>query len=76
MLDVKNFIDKCTLPILQDTDKIKAWQEMGGQKDDFYVYDSAGKLVHYLPISGGPMDTVLTTKTSYDALFKLLKTIK
>lgn len=74
--DVANLISKCTFPIFQDSDTVKAWQQMGGSKDDFFLYDSAGKLVNHLPISGGPIGTNLGTQADFDAVKKLILSVK
>ena len=46
------FVDRFTGPLLQDTAEAGAWQLLGGKKDDFLFFDSAGSLVAYLPIDG------------------------
>ena len=48
----KELIDQCSFPLFQDTDEVGAWGLHRGQKDDFFIYDAAGKLTSYLPFSG------------------------
>ncbi len=60
-------IDRCTFPIFQDNDQINAWGLHGGAKDDFFLYDSKGKLVSYLPPTGST-PTNLSTPDGYAAL--------
>jgi hypothetical protein len=67
--------EKCALPLFQDTDEMDAWGLHKGNKDDFYVYDKAGNLAKYLPISG-EADVDLTTDAGYynlkNAIFEVL----
>lgn len=62
--DVSKLTDVTKNPVFQDVQAVDAWTLHGVTKDDFLVYDSAGKLVSYLPISG-PTDTVLTTPAGF-----------
>jgi hypothetical protein len=57
----------CEYPVFQDTAEVGAWAQAGGGKDDLYVYDATGHLVHYLPF-GGEVDTNLSTPTGYGNL--------
>ncbi|HAN32509.1 MAG TPA: hypothetical protein DCQ06_13010 [Myxococcales bacterium] len=59
------------LPVFQDTEAVKAWVSMDGSKDDFFIYDSKGKLAHYLEF-GGQTDTNLGSTSGYDAVKKLI----
>ena len=67
--------DKCGMPIFQDTDEVDAWGLHKGNKDDFYIYGTDGKLAKYLPISG-EVDVNLSTDTGYynlkNAIFEVL----
>lgn len=45
---------KCSFPLLQDLDTVDAWGLMGGKKDDFFIYDTEGKLVHHYAVNGEP----------------------
>ena len=56
--------DECSFPLLQDTEEVNAWALMDGQKDDFYIYDSEGKLAVHLP-AHGDITTNLSTPTGY-----------
>ena len=73
--DVANLVSKCSFPIFQDTEKVGVWKAMGGSKDDFYVYDSAGKLVHFLPF-GGTVGTDLGKQSDFDGIKKLVLAVK
>ncbi len=74
--DAANLVSKCELPIFQDSAKVGAWKEMHGGKDDMYLYDSKGVLVHHLPAWGGTVNTDLSTKAGYDAVKKLVLNLK
>ena len=54
-------------PMLQDTLDAAAWTELGGGKDDFYLYGSDGTLVAHLPASG-TLTLDLGGKTGYGNL--------
>ncbi len=60
-------IDRGAFPLFQDTDAVNAWALMGGQKDDFLIYGTDGKLVDYLP-NGGERITNLSTTEGYGQL--------
>lgn len=45
-------IEKCSFPLLQDSEEVGAWDALNGNKDDFYIYGSNGKLAIFLPIDG------------------------
>ena len=57
---VENLADRCSFPIFQDEAEIDAWGLLGGGKDDFYFYDSAGVLRDFIPAT----DDI--TLTSYE----------
>lgn len=46
-------VEQCSFPLLQDLEEVGVWDLMAGHKDDFYIYDAAGELARYLPVSGG-----------------------
>ena len=54
--------DRCNFPIFQDESWVNAWALMGGQKDDFYFYDSNGVLQNFIPHTG---NIVLSTEEGY-----------
>jgi hypothetical protein len=56
---------ECTFPLLQDDKKVDAWGQLEGGKDDFYVYDSAGKLQIHLPANGA-VSVDLSTLVGYN----------
>jgi hypothetical protein len=56
--------DECSFPLLQDTEEENAWALMEGRKDDFYIYDSEGKLAVHLP-ARGDVTTDLSSPTGY-----------
>lgn len=59
-------IDVCELPLLQDTDAVKAWDLHGAAKDDLAIYDKQGKLWQWFPF-GGTFDTNFGNDTVYAA---------
>ena len=62
----QKLVDKCSFPLLQDTEEINAWALHDGGKDDMYIYDTEGNLVVYLPFSSsGPSSTHLGTTGGY-----------
>ena len=68
-------LQKCTFPVLQDTDEVKAWELMAGIKDDFYIYGSDGLLAIHLP-SGGAVSTNLSTSEGYANVHDLLLVVE
>lgn len=61
----QDLINRCSFPLLQDTNEVKAWDvHHHGHKDDFLIYGADGALVDYLP-SGGPRVTNLSTPEGY-----------
>ena len=54
-------------PMLQDTLDTAMWTELGGSKDDFYLYSSDGTLAAHLPASG-TVTLDLGGKTGYGNL--------
>jgi len=63
----QNLIDQCSYPLFQDTDAVLAWDQMGGGKDDIYVYRADGTLSAYFPF-GGPLNSNLATPEGYQNL--------
>lgn len=70
----KNLTDVGDYPIFQDVKTVDAWVSMGGGKDDIFIYDSQGKLAHYLPVSGS-VDTNLSG-AGYANLKQLIQATK
>ncbi len=69
--DITNLTDVTKVPVFQDVAAVDAWGLHGAGKDDIIIYDSAGKLVWFLPTSG-PVDTVLTQQAGFDAVLAAL----
>lgn len=67
-----NSLFRCTFPIFQDTTEDGVWGLHGGNKDDFYIYDTDGTLALYLP-AGGDISTRLSTDAGYANLKDALK---
>jgi len=66
--DQEKLANRCSFPLLQDQGDIQAWTlHHGGNKDDFYVYGTDGKLADYLPF-GGDRETNLSESEGYDNL--------
>ncbi len=63
----KDLFERCSFPIFQDTPEVNAWGLHGGGKDDFYLYDSKGKLGAWLQHSGAT-PTNLSTPEGYAAV--------
>jgi hypothetical protein len=63
----EKLVERCGFPLLQDQEDVDVWGLMNGSKDDFYVYDSQGKLAHFLPISG-EINMNLTEEEGYNNL--------
>lgn len=64
----RELITRCSFPLLQDTDEVKAWSvHHHGVKDDIYVYDRNGKLADHLPFVG-PRNINLLFTDGYDNL--------
>jgi len=57
-------IDKCSFPLLQDTEAVDAWGQLDGLKDDFFVLDVDGNVVEHLA-NGGAVNTNLSTDDGY-----------
>ena len=47
---------------------------MGGGKDDFYIYDAQGKLVHFFPFKG-EVETNLSKEEGYNNLKMAIKEV-
>ncbi|HIA02324.1 MAG TPA: hypothetical protein EYN06_04705 [Myxococcales bacterium] len=62
--DQSKLIDKCAMPLFQDTTEADAWGLHKGKKDDFFIYGVDGKLAQYLPVSG-EIDVNLSTDIGY-----------
>ncbi len=71
----KLLADECTFPLLQDDKKVDAWTQLEGNKDDFYIYDSTGKLKIHIPAFGA-IEVDLSTQAGYDNLKALAVTFK
>ncbi len=71
----QNLTDAAAIPMFQDVKEVKAWDMVGASKDDMFVYDSKGKLAHYLEY-GGSVDTNLGTDSGYKAVKALLQSTK
>ena len=65
--ELGNAIFRCTFPLFQDTEQDGVWGLHGGNKDDFYIYDTNGALALYLP-AGADISTRLSTTVGYDNL--------
>ena len=63
----EKLLDQTAIPMLQDEDNVDVWGLMAGAKDDFYVFDSAGKLAHYLPVNGD-VSVILNEDEGYNNL--------
>ena len=57
-------IYRCRFPLFQDTDAINAWELHNGGKDDFFIYNTDGRVVAYLP-HGGEIVTRLSSEIGY-----------
>lgn len=66
---------KADFPMFQDVEAVKAWEQHGGGKDDFYIYGSDGKLAHYLKF-GGAVNTDLSNPDAYAAVKKIITDTK
>lgn len=70
-------VDVTTYDILQDTAAVRAWNLMGGHKDDFFIYREGGTLAPggYLP-TGGSVNTNLSTGEGYNSVYnKILEVV-
>ena len=63
----QELVDRCAFPLLQDTSEVGAWTLHAGKKDDFFIYDAQGRLVHHLPVDGD-VPTALSTPDGYAAV--------
>ncbi len=70
----QNLTDVASFPVFQDVTTVKGQEAMGASKDDIFIYDSTGKLAHYLPF-GGNVDTNLSGP-GYAELKKLVLATK
>jgi len=71
----QKLVDKCSFPLLQDTEEINAWALHDGGKDDMFIYGKNGTLQRYLPF-GGEVNTNLLSEEGYDALkFEILSVV-
>lgn len=65
--DQAAFVQRTAIPLFQDTITDDVWSNMGGKKDDMYIYDSQGSLAKFLAFSG-EVDINLSTDTGYNNL--------
>ena len=64
---VADLEERGTFTLLQDLDEVQAWtMHHQGVKDDFYVYDTEGKLVDYLDAHDDTRTTNLGSAEGYD----------
>ena len=70
----ESLIDRCSLPIFQDTADVGIWNLNSGGKDDFYLYDAQGILQGYFP-HGGATPTNLSTDPGYKAIKSALESL-
>ena len=40
--------NKVSFPVLQDTKRLNIWSNLGGGKDEFFVYDKCGRFAAHL----------------------------
>lgn len=73
--DQQQLVKVCSFPLFQDTQAMSAWVHHDGGKDDFYIYDSQGKLAIYLA-AGGAKSTDLSTTEGYDNLKQAILSVK
>ena len=62
---------RCSFDLLQDELEINAWQLLGGQKDDIFIYRKGGRLASFLPIMGDVI-TYLDTQEGYFNVFQAI----
>ncbi len=60
-------VERCTFDLLQDDAELGVYSSMDAVKDDFYVYDTDGKLAIHLPVDGA-ISTNLGYQEGYDNL--------
>lgn len=60
LVDQGRLADVSAFAFFQDVPEVDAVAAMGGAKDDFYVYDAAGRLTAYFS-SAGSVSTDLST---------------
>jgi thiol-disulfide isomerase/thioredoxin len=74
--DQQKLVERCSFPLFQDTGNT-VWGALKGKKDDFFVYDTDGKLTHYFSSTDSSVNTDLSTTNGYktikDAVETLLK---
>ena len=69
--DQEELVKRSSFPLLQDSAEIGAWDLHSGKKDDIFIYDADGKLLHHLPVSGD-VNTNLSQPDGYAAVKALL----
>lgn len=63
----EKIVAHCAYPQLQDTLELGIWDRMGGGKDDFYIFDTAGGLQTYLKFNGD-ISTNLSEPADYQTV--------
>ena len=66
------FVNRVSLPLLQDIPEVDAFALHGGAKDDLFIYRSDGTLQVYLPNYMGPISVDLTTQDGYEGVKSFL----
>ena len=63
----EEMVKHCAFPQLQDTEELDIWGQMGGGKDDFYIFDADGVLQTYFRFYG-PISTILSEPDDYQTV--------
>ena len=65
-------VDRCAFPLFQDSESVNTPLQHHIYKDDMAIYDSEGKLAHYLPMRGGDFVVDLSSPEGYENVKELL----
>ena len=64
-------VSRCAFPLFQDTPEVNVSRHLHASKDDMLIYDSEGKLAHFVPMRGAA-SVDLSTPEGYDRVKALL----
>lgn len=69
---IEEFTSRASMPIFQDTEALDIWAQLGGSKDDIYIYGSDGRLITYQAIPSEETNFTLAQDDGYANLRQLI----
>ena len=63
--NIEEFTSRSTMPIFQDVEALNIWRQLGGTKDDVYIYGSNGELITFQAIPDESINLTLAQEEGY-----------